>query len=171
MCGPIGIGALKAAGSIYSGYASAASYNGQAAAFNAEKKAQLYQAQSEVNAGSYESAIKLDEGKRLLGKQVTGLAATGVDVASGSAADIITDSASNVNMDVAAIRHNWQDKANLSTYAAKIAKLNAKVAKNNARSAVIGGYISAATNMAEAISDASTKSASGGTNTSGSFGG
>lgn len=143
MCLPI-IGAIAgAAGSIFSGMASAAAYNGQAAVAKAQQKALKYQAQSEANAGSYESAIKLDEGKRLLGRQVTALAANGVDVSSGTPGDIMVDSASAVNMDVAAIRHNWQDKANLSAYNAKIAKLNAQTLKQNARMAMIGGAIGA----------------------------
>jgi len=160
MCGPIGIGLLGAAGSIFSGFASAAGYNGQAAAYKAQQKAMGYQAQSEANAGAYESAIALDKGKRLVGQQVTALASNGVDVTSGSPGDLIADSASSVNMDVAAIRHNWQDKANLSAYSAKIAKLNASVAKSNARSAVIGGFINGATSLAQSVSL---------TDTSGSF--
>lgn len=151
MCGPIGIGVLTAAGSIYSGMAQGAAADGQAAAYNAEKKAMKYQAQSEANAGSYESAIKQDEGKRFVGKQVTALAASGVDVSSGSAGDIITDTASNFNMDVAAIRHNWQDKANLSGYSSKIAKLNAQTAKQNGKMARIGGAIQGVTDMAKAV--------------------
>ena len=143
MCVPILGAVIGAAGSIFSGMAAGAAADGQAAVYRAQKKALQYQAQSEANAGSYESAIKLDEGKRLVGKQVTALAATGVDVASGTSGDIIADSASNVNMDVAAIRHNWQDKANLSTYNSKIAGLNAKVASNNATMARIGGAVGA----------------------------
>jgi len=136
--------AVGAAGSIFSGMASAAAYNGQAAAYKAQKKAMEYQAQSEANAGAYESAIALDKGKRLVGQQVTALASNGVDITAGSSGDLIADSASSVNMDVAAIRHNWQDKANLSGYSAKIAGMNAQMAKQNARTAMIGGFINAA---------------------------
>lgn len=143
MCLPILGAVVGAAGSIFSGMAAAAAANGQAAVYKAQSLAMKYQARSEANAGSMESGIKLDEGKRLLGKQVTGLAATGIDVSSGTAGEIITDSASAVNMDVAAIRHNWQDKSNLSMYNSKIAKLNAQVASNNAKMAMIGGAIGA----------------------------
>ena len=143
MCLPIIGAVVGAAGSIFSGMAAAAAANGQAAVFKAQEKALQYQARSEANAGAMESGIKLDEGKRLLGRQITGLAANGIDVASGSAGDIITDSASAINMDVAAIRHNWQDKANLSMYNSKIAKLNAQVASNNAKMAMVGGAIGA----------------------------
>lgn len=156
MCVPMLGAIVGAAGSIFSGMAQGAAYDGQAAAYKAQKKAMEYQATSEANAGSYESGIKLDEGKRLVGKQVTALAASGVDVASGTPGDIITDSASNVNMDVAAIRHNWQDKANLSTYNAKIAKLNAKVASNNADMARIGGVIGAISPIVRGFSGANT---------------
>lgn len=156
MCLPILGAVIGAAGSIFSGMAASAAYNGQAAVYKAQEKAMRYQAQSEANAGSMESGIKLDEGKRLLGKQVTALASSGIDVSSGTAGEIITDSASAVNMDVAAIRHNWQDKANLSEYNAKIAKLNAQVAKNNAKMAMAGGIIGALSPMVGAFSNTTT---------------
>ena len=158
MCGPIGIALIGAAGSIYSGMAASAAAQGQAAVYKAQEKAMQYQAQSERNAGSMESGIKLDEGKRLLGKQITGLAATGIVVSSGSGGDIITDSASAVNMDVAAIRHNWQDKSNLSIYNSKIAKLNAKTSQTQAKMAMIGGAIGAAGSLAKGISLTDTSS-------------
>lgn len=143
MCLPIIGAVVGAAGSIFSGMAQSAAYQGQAAAYKAEKKALEYQAQSEANAGSYESAIKQDEGKRLLGKQITALASSGVDISTGTSGDVITDSASAVNMDVAAIRHNWQDKSNLSIYNSKIAKMNAQTAQQNARMSMIGGVVGA----------------------------
>ncbi|CAB5079525.1 hypothetical protein UFOVP143_2 [uncultured Caudovirales phage] len=161
MCVPIIGAVIGAAGSIFSGMAAASAANGQAAVYKAEKQAQLYQAQSEANAGSYESSIKLDEGKRLLGKQVTGLASMGVDVSTGTPGEIITDSASAVNMDVAAIRHNWQDKSNLSSYNAKIAGLNAKIASNNAKMAMIGGVVGAISPLVGAIPGTNTTSSYG----------
>lgn len=143
MCLPILGAVVGAAGSIFSGMASAAAANGQAAAYKAQAKAMKYQAQSEANAGSTESGIKLDQGKRMVGQQVTALASNGVDISSGTPGEIIADSASAVNMDVAAIRHNWQDRANLSLYNAKIAKLNAQTAQQNAKMAMIGGVVGA----------------------------
>lgn len=156
MCVPFLGAIVGAAGSIFSGMATAAAYNGQAAAYKAQEQALKYQAKSEANAGSYESGIKLDEGKRLLGKQVTALAANGVDVASGTPGDIMVDSASAVNMDVAAIRHNWQDKANLSNYNSKIAKLNAQTAKQNARMAMVGGAIGALSPLVSGFTSTNT---------------
>lgn len=156
MCLPILGAIVGAAGSIFSGMAASAAANGQAAVYKAQEKAMRYQAQSEANAGSMESGMKLDEGKRLLGKQITGLAASGIDISSGSGGDIIADSASAVNMDVAAIRHNWQDKANLSEYSAKIAHLNAQVAKNNAKMAMAGGIIGAVAPVLGAFTNTSS---------------
>lgn len=159
MCIPAlaAIGAIAgAAGSIFSGMATSAQYKAQSAAYKAEAKAKAYQAQSQANAGSYESGIKLDEGKRLVGKQVTGLASSGIDISSGSAGEVIADSASAVNMDVAAIRHNWQDKANLSAYESQIAKMNAKSASNNAKMAMVGGVIGAVSPTVNAFSGTKT---------------
>lgn len=163
MCMPAltAIGAIvSAAGSIYSGMAQSAAYQGQAAAAKAQERAMKYQAISEGNAGAYESSIKLDEGKRFTGKQVTAYASSGIDVSSGSAGDVIADSASSYNMDVAAIRHNWQDKANLSSYNAKIAKLNAQTAQQNARMAMVGGVIGAMSPIVNSFSSANTSFAS-----------
>lgn len=143
MCLPIIGAVVGAAGSIFSGMAASAQYNGQAAVYKAEAKAKQYQAQSQANSGAYESSIKLDEGKRLTGQQVTGFASSGVDVASGTPGEVIADSNSSVNMDVAAIRANWQDRANMSAYESKIAKLNAKNAKSNAKMAMVGGVVGA----------------------------
>lgn len=156
MCLPILGAVMGAAGSIFSGMAAGAAADGQAAVAKAQAKALQYQAQSEANAGATESGIKLDEGKRLVGKQVTALAANGVDVSSGTAGELITDSASAVNMDVAAIRHNWQDKANLSNYNAKISKLNASIYKQNAQMARIGGVVGAISPLVSGFSNTST---------------
>jgi len=156
MCVPILGAIVGAAGSIFSGMAAGAAYDGQAAAEKAQARASLYQAQAQTNAGSYESGMKQDEGKRLLGKQVTAIASTGIDISSGSGGDLITDSATAVNMDVAAIRHNWQDKANLSAYDAKIHKMNAQTAKNNAQMARIGGVIGAVSPLVNSFSSTTT---------------
>lgn len=156
MCVPMLGAVVGAVGSIFSGMAAGAAYDGQAAVAKAQEKAMGYQAQSEANAGSYESGMKQDEGNRLLGKQITGLASAGVDISSGTPGDLMTDSASAVNMDVAAIRHNWQDKANLSAYNAKIAKLNAKVASNNAQMARVGGVVGALSPLVSGFSNTST---------------
>jgi hypothetical protein len=149
-------GIVGAAGSIFSGMAASAQYKGQAAAYKAESLAKQYQAQSQANAGAYESSIKLDEGKRLLGKQVTGFASSGVDVSSGSPGEVIADSNSAVNMDVAAIRANWQDRANMSIYESKIAQMNAKNAKNNASMAMTGGIIGAMSPLVNSFSSTKT---------------
>lgn len=156
MCVPLLGAVIGAAGSIFSGMAASAAAQGQSAVYRAEKKALQMQAQSENNAGSYESAMKADEGKRLLGKQVTALAATGLDVSTGTPGEIITDSASAVNMDVAAIRHNWQDKSNLTMYNSKIAGLNAKIASNNAKMAMIGGAVGALSPLVSGFSNTSS---------------
>lgn len=161
MCLPILGAVVSAAGSIFSGMAASSAYEGQAAVAKAQAKAMRYQAISEANAGSYESSVKLDEGKRLLGKQVSALASTGVDVATGTPGEIITDSASAINMDVAAIRHNWQDKSNLSMYNSKIAKLNAKVLQNNAKMAMIGGAVGALSPIVGAFSGTSATTSFG----------
>lgn len=132
MCGPaLGlVGAVvSAAGSIYSGLAQSASYKAQAQGLE-------YQAQAESEKGSYESARQAEQNARLTGKQVTAIAASGVDLY-GSPVDVVADSRREGELDKQAIRHGAQFRANLARY-------EASVARSNATSAKIGGFIGAA---------------------------
>jgi hypothetical protein len=142
MCGPalglIGAG-VSAFGSIYSGMA-------QSAGYKATAKAQQMQAQSEVTAGSYESARAGERIDRMQGKQVAAYAGMGLDM-SGTPSDVIADTRTEGEMDKAAIRTNWQQKSNVSDYGAKISKMNAK-------SAMMGGIIGAGTSLASGFSSA-----------------
>lgn len=121
MCLPMIGAAVSAIGSIYSGMA-------QAAGYKAEAQAKKYEARAQSEAGSYESRQQDDRNKRLTGQQITATAASGVDI-SGTPSDVIVDSRTEGEMDKRAIRYNYQFKANLANYEAKVAKMNAKQAK------------------------------------------
>ena len=151
MCVPI-IGALVSGiGSIMSGMAQAAGYEAQA-------KSQDMQAQAQRNAGSYDSARQAEKVARVTGQQITGTAAMGVDL-SGSPVDVIVDSQTEGNLDKAAIRTNWQQKANISNYDAKISRMNAG-------QATMGGFIGALSPIVGGLG----RMSSGFTGTSGAFG-
>lgn len=122
-------------GGIVAGVGSLMSGMQQSAAYKAQAKASEMEARSESEAGSYESARASERAARLQGQQVTSIAAQGLDL-SGTPLDVVTDSATDAELDKRMIRANAQRKSNTSMYEAKLAKMNAK-------SAAIGGVIGA----------------------------
>ena len=120
---------IGAAGSLFQGMA-------QASAYKAEAKGLEYQAQAERSAAGYEAGRLDERGRRLTSQQVTAFSAEGVSIASGSPAQVILDSKTEVELDKGAIRFNAEAKARNLEYQAKVAKMNAK-------SAVIGGVFNA----------------------------
>lgn len=147
MCGPaIGIigslagGVMSAMGSIYQGKMQAAQYKAQA-------KAAEFQAQAERDAGRFEAGRMQDKGLRLRGDQIVAYASEGLDL-SGSVSDVISDTKTEVELDMAAIKTNSENRARVNDYEAKVAKMNASSAKTagmiGAVGAIIGGVTSAA---------------------------
>lgn len=135
MCVPM-LGAVVAGvGSLMSGMAQAASYDANAKAMDA-------QAQSERETGAYESARFGEKTERMTGKQVTAIAAQGLDL-SGTPLDVVVDSRTEAELDRAAIRANWQQKSNMSAYQAKVDRMNAKSARVGAVIGAIAPVINA----------------------------
>jgi hypothetical protein len=131
MCGPalaILGGVAQAAGSIYSGMASAAGYEASA-------EGKKLEAITTLDSGAYDMNLQDQRNKALTGKQVTATAASGVDLW-GTPADVITDSAVQGEMDKGAIRYNAQAKYKTKMYESSIDKMNAK-------SAETGGFVGA----------------------------
>ena len=83
------------------------------------------QAFLERESGAHEAELANRQGDRVAGAQRAGLAASGLDLGSGSALDSQVDSAIEVQRDVDAIRWNAQIKADNEKYKAKEAKYNA----------------------------------------------
>jgi hypothetical protein len=121
MMGMVG-GLVQAMGAMQQANMQSAQYKAQAAALKVE-------AQGTRNVGGYESARARERGDLAVSKIITGMAAKGLDVASGTPADVVLDSATEVQLDVSAIRTNARAKAEKLDYEAKIAKINAKEAK------------------------------------------
>ncbi len=101
----------------------------------AELQAQLYERQAKLlrTRGAYEGARKVEEVKRAAGQQRAGLAASGVSLADGSALDVQTDTLTEGNLDIAAIRWNADAAAATEKFKAKME-----------RSSKSGGFATAA---------------------------
>lgn len=118
---------LPIIGGIISGVGAAMGAAGQAA--QAEGQANMDRRQAEIEAvtGGYKAARTQDNVDRVAGAQRAGFAANGVGM-SGSAADVIQDSAEEGALDVAAIRWNSGLQQDNSRYSAKLNDMNAKIA-------------------------------------------
>lgn len=140
MCLPIA-GVMGIAGGLVQGIGAYQSQMTQAAQYDAQGKLLTKQAQGERNVGAYESARAQEKGDRAVAQQVTGMAAKGLDISSGTPLDVIQDSATEVALDVGTIRSNFQTQSNKTEYEAKVAKMNAKSAKAAAPLAFIAPVI------------------------------
>lgn len=126
MCLPILGAALGAVGSIAQGAAANS-------AAKANAKAMQQQAQLERQAGAYQVARQRDQLNRLTGRQVNNFAANGVAL-DGSAADVVTDSRTQGELDIAATMFGANVRSNnLET--------QAKITRAQGKSAMVGGII------------------------------
>lgn len=112
---------------VVTGIGAAVSMLGQRAGHKADQKMQERQAKIENQAGIYQANRTQDQVDRTLGAARAGVAASGVGL-SGSAADVIRDSAEEGALDVAAIRWNSKLAQDNSKYRAKVSGMNAKIA-------------------------------------------
>ena len=137
-------GGLSALGTLYSGATAAASYKAQAGAYQAQAK------QVDL-AGMYQAGRVKQQVNQTIGQQIAGIGGSGVQL-SGSAVDAIGSTASEGQMDIDTVKWNAFNQANNLEY-------SAKVAKQNARAAQIGGFIGAAGGIADSINKTWTSGA------------
>jgi hypothetical protein len=138
MCDPVsalmiagaGIGAV---GSIYGGMSQGAAYDDQARF--AERQAVL-----EGQAGAYEADRLRTRNTRALAGMQQQYVSSGIDASSGSAREVIEDSAREAALDEEAVLFGAKLRADNRRF-------EARLAKSNAQSARIGGFISAAGNL------------------------
>lgn len=144
MCFPLAAAAITAAGTLFSAATAAAGYSAQA-------KFADRQAIIEDQKGAYEAQRMDDATTRQIARMRSGYMASGIDL-SGSATDVISDSAAEASLDSQAIR-----------YGAKIKKDNYKfeggMARMNAGNAIIGGAIGAIAPFVNAAAQNQTASA------------
>ena len=123
--------------------AAGAMMQSQQAAAQMQMQADMHKRQAflERESGAHEAELATRQGERIAGAQRAGLAASGIDLGTGSALDSQVDSAIEVQRDVDAIRWNANIKADNEKYKAKEAKYNAKQEKK-------AGYLNAASSLA-----------------------
>lgn len=128
-------GVLEGIGGFSTSMNNAAQYDMQAAGYERDIAA-------ETETSAYEIARTQDEVDRGAGRQRAGFAANGIAL-SGSAADVLHETAIEGALDVEAIRWNSDVKIGNLKYAQKVAKYNAKTERAAAPlrfiSPVIGG--------------------------------
>ena len=137
MCLPV----LSVIGGVVSGIGAAMGANAQAAGLDASAKFKDRQAVMETEAGGAEARRIQGQVDRVGGAQRAGFAANGVAL-TGSAEDVLLDSAEEGALDVATVRWNSRLRADNLKYEAKIDRMNAKTAKRSAPLAFLAPTLS-----------------------------
>jgi hypothetical protein len=132
MCLALVGAAISAAGTLASASAQSASYKAQA------QYAQR-QALMERQKGAYEAARQNDRTTRQLANMRGQYLSSGIGL-SGSAADVISDSATQASLDEQAIKYSAQVQSDNYTF-------ESKLARQNASNSMAGGFIGAAGNL------------------------
>jgi hypothetical protein len=141
-------GATQAVGAIAAGNAQAAQYDAQAqaAAWNADMQRQ--QASATAQQTSAREDLQRKQARQVFGRQIAAGAESGVNITTGSAADLFRSSLYDAEMDALNIRYEGElnrvgllNQASLSDWEGKVAKVNSKSAQK-------AGYLNAATALA-----------------------
>jgi hypothetical protein len=138
MCDPVSAlmvagGAIGAFGSIYGGMQQGAAYDDQARF--AERQAVL-----EGQAGAYEADRLRTRNTRALAGMQQQYVSSGIDASSGSAREVIEDSAREAALDEEAVLFGAKLRADNRRF-------EARLARSNAQSARIGGFIGGVGNL------------------------
>jgi hypothetical protein len=141
------VAVLGLLGGVVSGVGAAMGMNAEAAGLDAQSKFKKRQAAMETEAGAAKARQIQGEVDRTAGAQRAGFAANGIAL-SGSAEDVILDSAEEGALDVATVRWNSKLASDNLRYSAKIDKMNAKSTRKAAPLAFIAPVLSSAASFA-----------------------
>lgn len=129
--------------------------NQDAANLDAQAAAQKEQAAATQLTGAYKAQRKQDEVERVLGSQRAAYAGSGIAL-SGSALDVIEESATEGALDVAAIRWNTGAEAATQRHNAEVSTTSAKATRKAGKTAsiapIIGGVAQFASGFSSAVS-------------------
>lgn len=128
-------------GGVVSGIGAAMGMNADAASLDAQAKFKERQAVMEKVAGATEADRIQGQVDRVGGAQRAGFAANGIAL-TGSAEDVILDSAEEGALDVATVRWNSNLRADNLKYEAKIDRMNAKTSRRAAPLAFLAPTLS-----------------------------
>ena len=138
-------GATQAVGAIAQGNAQAAQFDSQAAAARYNANIQRQQAEAAAQQAGMREELQRRQARQVMGRQVAAGAQSGVNITTGTAADVFRQSLYDAEMDALNIRYEGElnrvgllNQASLSDWEAGVAKRNSKTAQR-------AGYLSAAT--------------------------
>ena len=160
-------GATQAVGAIAAGNAQAAQYDAQAQAarYNADMQRQQAEVAS-AQAGARED-LQRKQARQIMGRQVAAGAQSGVNITTGTAADLFRQSLYDAEMDALNIRYDGELNRVGLLNQASLSDWEGQVAKKNSKSAQRAGYLNAAVSLTGAAAGAyGMKAASAGGSTS-----
>ena len=141
-------GGMQAVGAIAAGNAQAAQYDAQAQAARYNADMQRQQASATAQQTSAREDLQRKQARQVFGRQIAAGAESGVNITTGSAADLFRSSLYDAEMDALNIRYEGElnrvgllNQASLSDWEGKVAKVNSKSAQKT-------GYLNAATALA-----------------------
>lgn len=139
MCLPMVGAVIGAVGTMVSAMTAAKSYE-------MEAKAQERQNALELEAGNYEAERTTREGERILGQQRAAGAASGLDISTGAMLETQSDTGTELQRDIDAIRYNARVQGDNALYKAKVARVNKG-------SAMAGGVIGSMGTLVNGVND------------------
>jgi hypothetical protein len=147
-------GGVSAMGAIASGNAQAAQYDAQAQAARYNADMQRQQSSAVAQQTSAREDLQRKQARQILGKQVAAGAQSGVNISTGSAADVFRQSLYDAEMDALNIRYEGELNRVGLLNQASLSDWEGRVAKSNSKSAQRAGYLNAATSLAGAAAGA-----------------
>lgn len=143
MCEPTTIG-LMAAGTAAQMYAQQQGGEASAATLRAQAESERAQAADALQRGAGEAGRVRTAGSQLIGENKVALAASGVDVQSGSAVDALTGVRQANEMDVQTVRSNAARAAWGHTSQATLLDAEAENVEEQAKLAMVGTFLGGA---------------------------
>ena len=149
--------ASQAQGQRHAAKAKADEYEYQAKVDDNNTKVALWKAQDAKARGQKEEAALRVKVAALKGRQRSALAASGVEVGSGSALDILGDTAALGELDALTIRSNSEREAYEHKVTASNLTANAGMKRMGAKNAIIAGKIGARTSLLSGAGSVASK--------------
>lgn len=147
-------GGLQAFGAIAAANAQAAQHDAQAQAARYNADMQRQQASATAQQTSAREDLQRKQARQVFGRQIAAGAESGVNIATGSAADLFRSSLYDAEMDALNIRYDGELNRVGFLNQASLSDWEGNVAKANSRSARRAGFLSAATALAAPVAGA-----------------
>jgi hypothetical protein len=141
-------GGMQAVGAIAAGNAQAAQYDAQAQAARYNADMQRQQASATAQQTSAREDLQRKQARQVFGRQIAAGAESGVNITTGSAADLFRSSLYDAEMDALNIRYEGELNRVGLLNQASLSDWEGRVAKANSKSAQRAGYLNAATALA-----------------------